>query len=232
MHRDPHDEQPVWIALNGMRRVMLSCSPHEIAALALGHLVAEGWIRGPADLRTLTVEDGDADGCPGAFAEIDPAQLEAVELVRRHQMLHGCGLRHVLDCDPFGLTPVDAPSLPLDSTALLRALFAAADERAPEGGVHAASLSDGDVLFATSIDVARHCAMDRAIGLGLAQQGDLTGFGILCTARISGAMAVKAVRSRLGWIASRSIATSLAREVAAAYGLLLLERAGRLLRDA
>ena len=41
MQRVAHDEQPVWIALNGVRRIVLSCSPHEPAALALGHLLAE-----------------------------------------------------------------------------------------------------------------------------------------------------------------------------------------------
>jgi formate dehydrogenase assembly factor FdhD len=38
------------------------------------------------------------------------------------------------------------------------------------------------------------------------------------------------VRARLGWIASRSIATSLAHEIAAAHGMLLMERAGRAAR--
>ncbi|MGH7466198.1 MAG: formate dehydrogenase accessory sulfurtransferase FdhD, partial [Longimicrobiales bacterium] len=115
---------------------------------------------------------------------------------------------------------------------LLRILFTAAEELAPGGGMHAAGLSDGTTLFATSTDVARHCAMDRAIGLGLHEHDDLAGAGIVCTARISGAMALKAVRARLGWIASRSIATSLAREIAGAYGVLLLERAGRPPREA
>lgn len=233
MRARPHVEQPVWIALNGVRRIVLSCSPHETAALALGHLLAEGWIRGTADVESLTVSAEDDDGgSPGASAEIDPAQLDAAELVRRHQTLHGCGVRHYLDCDPYAVPPVDSPALPIDAVPLLRSLFAAADERAPEGGVHAAGLSDGSGLLAVSTDVARHSAMDRAIGLGLRTHDDLSTFGVVCTARISGAMALKAVRARLGWIASRSIATSLAHEIAEAHGLLLMERAGKPLRDA
>ena len=230
MRSGPHVEQPVWIALNGVRRIVLSCSPHDIAALALGHLLAEGWIRSTADLEALVVSD--ENGTRGVSAEIDPAQLDAAELVRRHQTLHGCGARHHLDCDPYALPPVHSPALPIDAVPLLRALFAAADERAPEGGVHAVGLSDGSDLFAVSTDVARHSAMDRAIGLGLRAHGDLSSFGAVCTARISGAMALKAVRARLGWIASRSIATSLAHEIAEAHGLLLMERAGKPQRDA
>jgi FdhD protein len=220
-----HDEQPVWIALNGVRRIVLSCSPHDIGQLALGNLVAEGWVRTPADVLALVTAD-DTDERRGVSAQIEPAQLDAAELVRRHQTLHGCGLRHVLDCEPFAVDPVQPPSLPIDPAPLLRALFAAAGELAPDGGVHAAAISDGGTLLVTSIDVARHCAVDRVIGAGLAELDDLAGLGLVCTARVSGAMALKAVRARLGWVASRSIATSLAREIADTFGLLLLERAG------
>lgn len=232
MQHGAHDEQPVWIALNGVRRIVLSCSPHEPAALALGHLLGEGWIRHAADVLSLTVSTDDADARTGISVQVDPEQLDAAELVRRHQTLHGCGLRHALDCDPYGLMPVQPPVLPVDSVPLLRALFAASDDGAPDGGVHAAALSDGATLFAASIDVARHCAVDRSIGLGMATHDELTAFGLVCTARISGAMALKAIRARLGWISSRSIATTLARELADAYGLLLLERAGKSLPHA
>jgi FdhD protein len=210
---------------------VLSCSPHEPAALALGHLLAEGWIRSAADVHSLSVSDDDA-ARTGVSAQVDPEQLNTAELVRRHQTLHGCGLRHALDCDPYGLEPVQRPAMPIDSISLLRSLFATADDLAPGGGVHAAALSDGRTLVSPSIDVARHCAVDRTIGIALSLNHDLSGFGLVCTARISAAIALKAIRARLGWITSRSIATSLARELADAHGLLLLERAGRPLPNA
>jgi FdhD protein len=224
-----HEEQPVWIALNGVRRIVLSCSPHDLAELALGNLVADGWVRRPAEVLALVMADGD-EGRHGVSVQIEPEQLDAAELVRRHQTLHGCGVRHVLDCDPFAVTPVEPPSLPIDPGPLLRSLFATAAERAPDGGMHAAALSDGGALLATSVDVARHSALDRVIGVALRDIGDLSGLGLVCTARISGAMALKAVRARLGWVASRSIATSLAHEIAAAHGMLLIERAGKAAR--
>lgn len=222
-----HDEQPVWIALNGIRRIVLSCSPHDVAPLALGHLIGEGWVRSAGDVRALAVDRDDDTAAVGVLADVDPLLLDEVEMVRRHQTLHGCGLRHVLDCNRAALAAVPSPSRAVDAVPLLRLLFAFADEHAPAGGVHASALADDGTLFASATDVARHCAMDRAIGLGLRDRGALSGFGIVCTARISGAMALKAVRAGLGWIASRSIATSLAHEIAHAYGLMLLERAGK-----
>ena len=231
MQPGANDEQPVWIALNGVRRIVLSCSAHEPAALAMGHLLAEGWIRSAADVHSLSVS-ADEHTRTGVSAQVDPEQLNAAELVRRHQTLHGCGLRHALDCDPYGMQPVQPQAAPVDTVSLLRSLFATADELAPDGGVHAAALSDGRTLLAPSIDVARHCAVDRSIGLALSADYDLSALGLVCTARISAAIALKAIRARLGWISSRSIATSLARELAEAYGLLLLERAGRPLPNA
>jgi FdhD protein len=220
-----HEERPLWIAVNGVRRIVLSCSPHDPAALALGHLVAEGWIQSAADLGSLTVV-ADEPQRTGVAVEMDGAQLEAAEMMVHHLSMHGCGTRHVLDCDPFALTPVDARSLPVDPANLVRSLFDAARDLAPDGGLHTAALSDGADLLHITTDVARHCATDRALGLGLQQQ-DIAGMGLVTTARVSAAMATKAIRARLGWITSRSIATSLAHEIAAAYGLTLFERAVR-----
>lgn len=221
----PHEEKPISIALNGVRRIVLSCTPTQPAVLALGHLLTEGWIRNLDDVGAISVSEDETGGLT-VFVEADAEQVETTEMVRRHQTLHGCGLRHVLDCDPFMVTPVDSPGIPLDGVHLLRALFTAVDDMAPGGGVHACSISDGERLVFTSTDVARHCALDRAVGLGI-REGDIAGMGLVSTARISGAMALKAARAGLGWIASRSVATTLASEIADAFGVLLIERAGK-----
>lgn len=215
-------EQTVSITLNGVRRIVLSCSPGDLAALTVGHLLTEGWIRDVADVHSLIVEDTGAH-TSNAVVEVPPEQVEMLESMRRHQTEHGCGLRHVLDCEPRGIAPVRGPDAPIDAPVLLRALFAAADQAAPDGGVHAAALSDGFRLDVISVDVARHCAVDRAVGTGAREHGLLDAYGVVCSARISGGMALKAVHARLGWIASRSVATSLAHEIAEAHGLLLLE---------
>lgn len=223
-----HVEQPVWIALNGVRRIVLSCSPHDLVPLALGHLIGEGWVRTRADVLTMNVEP--AGTGMGVMVDVEPALPDVVEMMRRHQTLHGCGLRHVLDCDRNALAAVTRPTRPVSAAPVLRLLFAAVDAQAPDGGVHGAAISDGESLLSVATDVARHCAVDRAIGTALHERPDLDGCGLVCTARVSGAMALKAARARLGWIASRSIATSLAREIAASCGMLLLER-GRLPAD-
>jgi FdhD protein len=225
------NEAPVWISLNGRRRIVLTCAPAAPEALAVGHLLAEGWIDRAADIRSLRAVAGPG-GCHGVEAELDPLRVELLEALRRHQTEHGCGLRHVLDCVPAAeraRTPAaagPARAAP-DLAGPFRALFAVADEASPAGGVHAAALCDGSALKHAAVDVARHCAVDRALGLA-ALAGEAFGeHGLIVTARVSGSMALKAARAGVSWVASRSFATPLARELAAAFDVAVHEQAVR-----
>ena len=98
--------------------------------------------------------------------------------------------------------------------------------------MHAAALSDGVALLHTAYDVARHSAVDRAIGLGVKADAGLHELGLVLTARVSGAIALKCGRAGIGWVASRSVATTLAHEIADAYGITVIERAPREARSA
>jgi FdhD protein len=231
--RDEVDEAPVWIAVNGVRRVVLVCSPADPHALALGHLLTEGWIDAAMAVVRAEVRTGPGR-CVGVDVDVDPAALMRADQLRRHQLANGCGLRHFLDCEPLqgpglfaaGDRPVGGGAAH-DMTTLFRALFAAADEAAPAGGVHAAALTDGRDLVHTAVDVARHCAIDRVIGTAMRAGTPLGSHGLVATSRISGAMALKAVRAGVPWVASRSLATTLARELASAAGLPIHEQAAR-----
>jgi FdhD protein len=227
------DETAVWISLNGRRTILLTCAPTETDALALGHLLAEGWIERAEDVRSLRTVSGPGGAC-GVEIEVDDALLAGALSLRRHRLEHGCGLRHLLDCagrqDASAARGTDTPVKPTAPALLgdaFRALFAAADAASPHGGVHAAALGDGHGLHHAAVDVARHCAVDRAIGLACLSGEDPGRYGLLSTSRISGAIALKAVNTGLRWVASRSVATPLAHEIAAAGGVHIIERAAR-----
>lgn len=220
------DEAPVRIVINGTHHIMLSCAPHARDALAAGYLLGEGWIDAMDDVLALTLADGPG-GARGVEVRLDGDRVTAALALRRHRTEHGCGLRHVLDCEEPVLLPVVQPATPADLPLLFRALFAAADEASPEGGVHAAAISDGRDLLHIAVDVARHCAVDRALGLALLDGTALSSHGMVLTSRVSGAIALKCATAGVGWVASRSVATPLAREIAVASGVQLFERAAR-----
>lgn len=218
-------EAPFWIAVNGQRRAVLTCLPASPAALALGYLIGEGWIDVPTDVHSLNVVAGPG-GCSGVEILADGERIKRAEALRRHQIEHGCGLRHFLDCAPM---PVRRPA-PRAATGLtdaFRSLFAASSAASPAGGVHAAALTDGSTLHYCAIDVARHCAVDRAIGLACLAGDEPGRYGLVLTSRVSGAIALKAVRAGVSWVASRSLATALAGEIGAAGNLPIHENAAR-----
>lgn len=221
-------EAPVWIAINGVRTIVLSCSPHQPEALAVGHLLCENWIRTPSDAASVMVDAGPG-GSVGVAVAVAPAVAAAGETLRRHRTERGCGLRHALDCAPGtllrerGHAAVD----PDASAALFRSLFAAADEASPDGGVHAAGLALDGVLRYTATDVARHCAVDRVIGAAALAGAELSRLVLVLTSRVSGAIALKAAHAGVAGVLSRSLATTLAREIAAAARMPVHERAVR-----
>jgi FdhD protein len=222
-------EVPVLIRINGVPRIVLSCSPHRPDALALGHLLCEGWIDGPDTVQSLSIVTA-AQGSPAVVdIRMEPALVDAGEAMRRHRIEHGCGLRHALDCAPGSLRR-DRPTLTMDSAAqssIFRALFAAATAASPGGGVHAAGLAVGGMLSYTATDVARHCAVDRVIGAAMQDGARLEDLVLVLTSRVSAAIALKAAHAGVAAIMSRSLATSLAHEIATAAYLPVQERGAR-----
>lgn len=172
--------------------------------------------------------DGPA-GARGVNVVIDAALAAHAETVREHRTRNGCGLRHELDCEPDVLRAHDRGDTAIDHdlSAAFRVLFARAEAASPSGGLHASALLRGDGIAYIDTDVARHCSVDRVIGLAIQDGADLRTLGLLLSARLSGAMALKAALSGIGWVASRSVATSLAAEIAAAARMPVLQRAAR-----
>jgi FdhD protein len=222
-------EASVWIGINGVRRRVLACSPHQLDALAIGHLAGDGCIHSMRDVIAIETVAGPG-GALGVNVVIDDALARAAESLHRHRLEFGCGLRHELDCAPDSLRAhgrVAVPIANVDVSDAFRTLFGAADRASPSGGLHACALVRGANIAFVNTDVARHCAVDRVLGLALQAGADLRELGLLLSARLSAAMALKAAIAGVGWIASRSVATSLAAEIVAATQLPLLQRAVR-----
>lgn len=99
--------------------------------------------------------------------------------------------------------------------------------RASVGGVHSgALLVDGEVLC-TAEDVGRHNLTDKLIGAAMLEGVPLGGSLILISARISAEMAVKAWRGGVGGVATLSVPTSLACDIARRAGVWLVGRSLR-----
>jgi len=108
---------------------------------------------------------------------------------------------------------------------LFKALFARGDRYRDTGGIHAAALTDGSELLTHAEDIGRHNAVDKVIGAMVLARRSLPGLGLLVTGRISAELAAKAGRAGLAWIATPSVPSTLAVEIARRSGIILVGRA-------
>jgi FdhD protein len=118
------------------------------------------------------------------------------------------------------------PDLDLARTrALFKELFARGERYKETGGIHAAALTDGEQLLQHAEDIGRHNAVDKVIGAALLEGRALDGLTLLVTGRISGELAFKAARARLAAVATPSVPSTLAVEIARNAGTVLIGRA-------
>lgn len=227
---EPVPEEPVRLLVNDVAVGTWTASPRGLEALGAGRLMSLGYIRGPDDLldtRVLSPPDTD-DGIHRIEVTI-PTERVAVGVEERdHRAWHGCGLRYLLDCRPdlfpernHVLAVPDLEAFP----ELFRELFDRSPSRRTTGGHHTTALTDGAVLVHLYEVIGRHNGADKAIGGALLADDDVRGLGLLTTARISGQIAEKAARAGVAWVASRSVPTTLAVEIASAAGMPVIARA-------
>lgn len=219
-------EASFWLEINGRRIGSWTCSPGGLPELIAGWLLAQGYLdplRRPPTLEV--VED---DGILGVRATLPVEQVLQGDLERRHRREHGCGLLYFVRCAPERIRRRASAPTPPDGTVLhplFRSLFATSTRDRDLGGLHTAALTDGETILYQIDEVGRHNAVDKVIGRAILEGKDPAGLGLLITARISGEIALKAARARLGWVASRSVPTTLALDIARIAQLPLLARA-------
>jgi len=119
------------------------------------------------------------------------------------------------------------PAIPdLERTrALFKALFAKGERYQHTGGIHAAALTDGTTLLAHAEDIGRHNAVDKVMGQRLLAGEQPDDLILLVTGRISGELAFKAARARIAVVATPSVPSTVAVEIARAAGMVLIGRA-------
>jgi FdhD protein len=218
------EETPVWLEVNGRAVVTWMCTPELLEELAVGWLHGEGYID--------RVEEVTLRPCAtdlGFWADVPPTRADAVAAERRRPVLaSGCGAVATYLADPAAVETASprGPAPPPDRLrALFKALFGQGTRYRDTGGIHAAALTDGSELIAHAEDIGRHNAVDKSIGGALIARRPVTGLGLLVTGRISAELAFKAVRAGIAWIATPSVPSTLAVEIARRSGVTLVGRA-------
>jgi FdhD protein len=218
------EEVPVWLEVNGSPVVTWMCTPDLLEELAIGWLAGEGYIDAidQVHLRPCATD-------LGFWAEIPAERVARVRAENRRPVLaSGCGAVNIYLAEPDTLDPLPIRGEPpgLERLrALFKSLFQRGERYRDTGGIHAAALTDGAELLAHAEDIGRHNAVDKVIGGMVLARRELAGLGLLVTGRISAELAAKAGRAGLAWIATPSVPSTMAVEIARRTGMVLLGRA-------
>lgn len=218
------EETPVWLEINERPAVTWMCTPDLLEELAVGWLYGEGYIARVEDVRLRPCATD-----LGFWATLDPARVRLVEAEGRRPVLaSGCGAVSTFLADPATVREEPARAEPPDPERLrelFKALFQRGERYRDTGGIHAAALTDGRDLIVHAEDIGRHNAVDKVIGQALLAGRDVPGLGLLVTGRISAELAFKGARAGLAWIATPSVPSTLAVEIARRSGMILVGRA-------
>jgi FdhD protein len=219
------EEVPVWLEVNGVQVVTWMCTPDLLEELAVGWLAGEGYIEAVNELKLRPCATD-----LGFWATVPEARVEAIQAQGRRSILaSGCGaVSSWLIEDAGGNPPALSRPLPPSPATLresFKLLFARGARYKDTGGIHAAALTDGVTLLAHAEDIGRHNAVDKVIGSALLAKREVANLGLLVTGRISAELAAKAARAGIAWVATPSVPSTLAVEIAGKAGMTLIGRA-------
>lgn len=214
-------ETPVTIYLNDIEVATTQATPRDLSELAVGFLVAEGFLTRRDALRGIQ-----ADERRGlVWVESDEAAPDDLALRARY-LTSGCGggatfssVGHARD-----LAPVTS-ALTLRASELydlVAEMARAAELYRDTGGTHACGLARGGRLELVREDVGRHNALDKLLGRAWLDRTPTSDAALISTGRISYEMAVKAAKAGVPVIASRSAVTDLAARIGADLGMTLV----------
>lgn len=215
------EEEPVEFLLNGNKLVTFMCTLNELKELAVGHLFSRGIIKNINELTSL----GACKDMKMIFASTSQeVDFNGIEL--NTVLSSGCG-----NGIKFNDSIVNLPKIESDFHITMEdikelaiKMFSMAYMYKKFGGMHCAAVSDGNDLLALCEDVGRHNAVDKVIGKSMLENVDFKKSLILTTGRISTDMVLKAANVSCPFIASRSIPTTSALELAESLGITIIGR--------
>lgn len=221
------EEVPVWLQVNGRPVVTWMCTPDLLEELAIGWLHGEGYID--------SIEQVHLRPCAtdlGFWADVPEDRVAAIQAEGRRPVLaSGCGAVSTFLADPATVQAQPARGAPPGTEVLrvmFKSLFASGERYKDTGGIHAAALADAAAsppIFAHAEDIGRHNAVDKVLGAALLARQPVHGLGLLVTGRISAELAFKAARAGLAYVATPSVPSTLAVEIARRSGMVLVGRA-------
>jgi FdhD protein len=227
--RSMPSETPVTIFLNDSEIATTQATPHDLEDLAAGFLISEALLTDRDALVSI-----DVDAKRGLVWVTSAEQVPADQSERTRYLTSGCGrgVTFASVGDARGLAPITSQmTVPADELYdLIVEMARRAEMYRDSGGMHACGLAREGKLLVVREDVGRHNALDKVLGRAWLDRIPTADAILLSTGRLSYEMTVKAAKSRVPIVVTRSAVTDLAADVANSLSITLVgyARGGKL----
>ena len=218
------EEAPVELLVNREKLVTFMCSPYDLEDLALGHLYTRGIIKEKNELESVAA-------CKDAklIATYTSNEVKDDLFTIPKVVLSGCGSGALFDEKIMEKEKIEYPEqISLERIKkVAREMLENAIMYQNSGGMHCAAIGNIKEEIVVREDIGRHNAVDKVIGAALNKEFDLKNSVITTTGRLSLDMVLKAVATKIPVVATISIPSSLAIELAEKLGVCLIGRIGK-----
>ena len=202
-------EFPLALVLNGDYSNTFLCIPENLDQLVAGFLMTKGIIKCKFDIKSI---------------EVDFENRVANAVVEKNKAFDRGKRFYLNDLDYVDLKPIentDATIKVNDIYLVMKENLTSSELFKNTGGVHSVAIYDNQNLITIKEDVARHNAMDKAIGYCVLNNIDLKDKIIFVSGRISCEMILKAAKSGIPIVISKSAPTNLSVEIAKKLNITL-----------
>lgn len=215
-------EVPLTLVLNGEELLTLVTTGDANRELALGFLLAEGFLREKGEI--VSLRDDPQAGVVDVTIRSLPSRVR--DLWEKRTVTSGCGkgatfyrLLDALAATPLPSGPVLHPAQVL---GLMEELNRLSDLYRETRGVHNSALAAPGKILLFRDDIGRHNAVDKIRGAAFLQEIPLAGKILLTTGRLTSEIVVKAARMGVPVLVSRSAPTTLGIDLAVRVGMTLV----------
>mgnify|MGYP001025920369 CR=1 FL=1 len=214
-------EYPLSLFINEKHIATLLCTPEKLDALVWGFLITQGIISNMDEVESFELDDknGIAKIRLNANSDKQSRQLLPVGFNEEDRADFFSKLVESLNCKV-----AEDQCLSIDVSKVYELMdenLSYSEAFKQTGGAHCVALSDGEKIVVICEDVARHNAMDKAIGEALMRNIPLNDKIIFISGRVSFEMILKVARFGLPIVISKSAPTSLSIELAQKLNITL-----------
>ena len=216
-------ESSLELVINDRSAVTLLCSPESQRALAVGYMKSEGLIEDLESVKEL--EFCPEDKTIEARIAEDRGDMESY-FERKRALTSSCGRATAIveNLKALELTKSEMDNTPefTELVDLINDLQQRAELFQKTGGSHTAALGYRGEIKYLAEDIGRHNAVDKVIGRAVLDERSLEEFFLLTSGRLSSEMVLKAIRSSIPILVSRSAPTTLAVRMGRMTGLVMV----------